>query len=436
MRMYSETQRLKLGFMPLTDCAPIAVAQECGFFERENLNVDLSRENSWAQIRDKVALGELDGAQMLAPMVIAASLGLEPIAEPFVTGLSLNLNGNAITVSAGLYDEMAEADPRALQVQPLTAHALKAVIRKRLLDGRQPLTLAMVFPFSSHNYELRYWLAAVGIHPDRDIRLVVVPPPQVVSQLRVGAIDGYCVGEPWNNAAVAAELGRTLVTSHELWSNGPEKVFGVREEWAAAHPEQHQALLRALIRACRRIDTQEGRYEAADILSRPEYIGISQEQIIPSLTGASRQTAGDAVVNMPDFNVFHRYAANFPWLSHASWFISQMYRWGQIDRAIDIRAAAARAYRPDLYRRAAQEVGADYPLIDEKKEGANTYAWALEEATRPIGFAPDRFIDGRVFEPSDPIGYLEQFHRHSLRVSLESLRRANGQEALQTSLAL
>ena len=189
-----EKRELTLGFIPLTDCAPLVVAKEKGYFEQYGLDVALSKETSWANIRDKVSIGILDGAQMLAGMPIAMSLGICPMAKPMVTALSMDLNGNAITVSNELFNRMQEIDPKGMAERPISARALKRVIEADKAAGQEPLTFAMVFPFSSHNYELRYWMAAAGIDPDKDVRLVVVPPPQMVGNLEKGAIDGYCVG--------------------------------------------------------------------------------------------------------------------------------------------------------------------------------------------------------------------------------------------------
>ena len=243
-----EQRRVRLGFIPLADCAVLIAAQEQGFFARHGLAVQLVREPSWANIRDKVDSGALDGAHMLAPMVLAAGRDVSGAGvRPLVTAFSLGLNGNAITVSRALHARMSEADPAAMAEQPCTARALRAVIAADRRAGRAPLTFATVFTFSAHDLQLRDWLCAVGIDPDRDVRLVVIPPPQMADHLEAGLIDGYCVGEPWNSQAVARGIGCIVISGYEFWNNAPEKVLGVTRDWAEAHPRTHLTLLMALL---------------------------------------------------------------------------------------------------------------------------------------------------------------------------------------------
>lgn len=420
-----EKTRLTLGFMPLTDCAPLAVALEKGFFRKYGLEVTLSREVSWANIRDKVVAGVMDGAHMLAAMPIATTLGLGEIRKPIITALSLDLNGNAITVSPALYRRLREADPEAVSERPMTARALGRIIAEDRSAGRDLMNLAMVFPFSTHNYVLRYWLAAAGINPDRDVRLLVIPPPYMVDGLRSGDIVGYCVGEPWNAQAVAAGVGRTLITDYEIWNNKPEKVFGVNLEWAEKHPNTHKALLMALLDAAQWIDRPENRLEVAGIIARKAYVNAPAEVVKMSMIGSFQYGGGEAPVPLPDFNVFYRYAATFPWCSHAVWLITQMYRWGQIGEALSIRQVAEQVYRPDLYREAARELGLPYPTLDYKSEGCHDEPRLLAEATAPLLLGPDRFCDGRVFDPADPIGYLAGFDLRTRHVSLDDLAWLN-----------
>ena len=411
-----ESNNVTLGILPLTDSAVIAVAKERGFFDRHGVNVDIQREHDWAAIRDKVAAGAYDGAHMLAPMVVSSTLEpADPSASAFTTSFVLNLNGNAITVSNAIYEEMCESEPDLMARRPLTAEALRMAIIRRKGHDRPPLTFAMVFPFSSHHYELRYWLASAGIHPDRDVRLVVTPPSQMMHQLKSGEIDGYCVGEPWNMAAVEAGIGRTLITSYEIWSNRPEKVLGVSERFAQDRPATHLALTKALIEAARWLDPLDRRVEAAEILSWPEYVDAPAPQVLPSITGTARQTGGNAVVSMPDFNVFHRYAANFPWRSHAAWIATQMIRWGHAAVDVDVKAAAERAYRPDVFRKAADDLGAPCPTLDYRTEGGRPHTWLLEDATKPIACGPTAFFDGGIFDANAVEDYLEGFDIHSMR---------------------
>ncbi len=419
-----EKTRLNLGFIPLTDCAPLAIALEKGLFRQYGLEVTLSRQVSWANIRDKVVAGVLDGAHMLAAMPIATTLGLGEVKKPTLAALSLDLNGNAITVAPDLYRRMKEADPLAALERPMTARGLARVIEADREAGREAMNFAMVFPFSTHNYLLRYWLAASGIVPDRDVRMWVIPPSQMVDCLRCGDIDGYCVGEPWNEQAVAAGVGRTLVTDYEIWNNHPEKVFGVNQDWAERHPNTLKAALMALLEAARWIDQPENRLEVVDILAQEEYVNAPQEVVKMSMIGSFQYDRDEAPLPCPDFNVFHRYAANFPWRSHAVWFVTQMYRWGQLREALDIGKIAEQAYRPDLYREAAEALGLPCPGADYKLEGWHGGAWTPEDGDSPE-LGPDLFADGRRFDPADPVGYLRQFETHNLRVSLDELSRFN-----------
>jgi nitrate/nitrite transport system substrate-binding protein len=407
--MTLERTALRLGFIALSDCAPLVVAKEKGFFEAEGLEVDLSREASWANIRDKVAMGALDGAHMLAPLPLAVNLGLSGEAVPMIAPLSLNLNGSAITVSTALAEAMREADPEAMAVRPRLATALKSVIARRAAAGEPVLTFAMVFPFSVHNYELRYWLAAAGIDPDRDVRIVVTPPARMTARLAQGDIDGFCVGAPWNAKAVADGHGEILVYASELWRVGPDKIFGLTEAWAERHPETLTAILRALIRAGMWSDESANRGELASILSHPRYVDAPESVVAQSLVGSPPYALGEPGSDSDDYINYHRYAASFPWRSHAVWFLTQMMRWGQIPRATDVAAVAAAAYRPDLYRRAAEEIGAPAPIVDEKVEGLHRVAWVLDEATAPIAMAPDLFFDGRRFDAGQPRRYAEGF---------------------------
>ena len=235
------------GFMPLIDCAPLVIAKELGFDRQHGFSLVLHREVSWANIRDKVDVGAFDCAHMLAPMPIAATLGLGRATEPIIAPMALSLNGNAITVSPPLYADMLDADtPATLAGGMDAARAVAAVVRRREAAGRAPLTFGMVFPFSCHNYDLRYWLAAAGIDPDNDVNLVVIPPPLLAASLKDGRIDGFCVGQPWNSVAVAAGTGIIVATKSELWAMSPEKVLGVRETWAARNADLVANMVRAL----------------------------------------------------------------------------------------------------------------------------------------------------------------------------------------------
>ncbi|MBC7953884.1 MAG: ABC transporter substrate-binding protein [Rhodospirillaceae bacterium] len=362
-----EKTRLKLGFVPLTDCAPLVVAKERGFFAEQGLDVDLSREPSWANIRDKVAVGALDGAQMLATMPLSMTLGLGAIREPILAIMALNLGGNTITLSTELCRRMDAAG------------GLKAVIGEDKAAGRPPLSFAMVYPVSPHHLELRLWLASNGIDPDRDVRLVVVPPPQMVAHLSAGNIAGFCVGEPWGSLAVKMELGRVVATSNHIFAGRIEKVLGVTRAFADANPTTITALIKAVINAASWCDAN--RAEMAGILAQPAYLNVPAEVV--------RQGG----------ITFHAHAANFPWRSQAIWYLRQMQRWGQCG-AMDARRVAEEVYRPDLYRLAALELGLAVPLTDYKTEGHHASAWVLDKATAPIAMGPDLLLDGALFDPA------------------------------------
>ena len=393
-----ELPTVRLGYIPLTDAAPLVVALENGHFAHYGLDVSLSRQPSWATLRDKLSVGHLDGAHLLAPMALACSLGLEGVPQQLVTALSLGLGGNAITVADNLYrDMLAAADGR-----PATAEALASVIARRRATGADPLTFATVYPTSNHTYLLRYWLAAAGIDPDRDVRLVVVPPPQMVQRLSQGDIYGYCVGEPWNTLAVHEGIGCIVAAGHDVWNNAPEKVLAVSAAWAQRYPATHTALICALVEAARWLDeSPENRLQAARLLASEAYLNLPVEVIAASLTGQLTIDQRQTPRELADFHVFYRYAANFPWRSHALWMLSQMVRWGQLPADTDLLAAAHAVYRPDIYRLAVARLGVPLPAVDMKAEGGHRAGWKLGEGAGAVALGADRFIDGAVFDPAD-----------------------------------
>lgn len=378
---------LTLGYMPLTDSLPLLAAHRLGFFRGQGLDVTLQEEVSWANIRDKVIVGQLDGAHMLAPMVMASTLGLGGLNKPLIAPYSLNLGGNGMTLSAALYREL-EGSARG---RPGPA-SLKQLIEQRKLEKQPPLVLAVVFPYSSHNLLLRYWLASAGIDPDRDVTTVVLPPSQMVDHLRLGHIHGFFAGEPWNAVATADGIGYCVATGRDIWQNAPNKVLGVTADWARANPATLDALLRALHQAGVWLD--DNRDSAVSLLA--EYLPVSPRVLAPALLGHTnyRPDSGDAPE--PDLLVFHRYLANFPWVSHGYWFLNQMARWGWLPGDQDLSAVAAACYRPDLYRRAL----ADTPLPgqDWKGEGIHAGPWRLETSQGEIGMGADTFIDGEEWQ--------------------------------------
>ncbi|NND92574.1 MAG: ABC transporter substrate-binding protein [Granulosicoccus sp.] len=403
-----EKARLSLGFVPLTDCAPLVIAAEKGFFENHGLQVELSRESSWANIRDKVSTGMLDGAQMLAAMPLATAFDTQHT-QPMVTSLSLDLNGNAITLSRELYGRMIATGFDDIDSATGAARALKAVIDQDRDAGRPVLSFAVVFPQSSHNYLLRYWMADAGIDPDRDVRLIVVPPPQVGHYLRVGLIAGCCVGEPWNTLAVSDGLGRIVATSYDIWNNHPEKVFAVTRFWAECNPNTHHAVLKSLLEACAWLEVPDNRSETCEILSQGRYVNVPVEVLETSMSGQLRTSSVGETRAAPDHNVFHRYAANMPWRSHALWYYSQMLRWGEIDSAENIDSVARSVYRPEAYRAAARALHLPYPVDDNKAEGQHELPWMLPTDDDAVPMGPDRFMDGRIFQPDAIEDYVSGF---------------------------
>ncbi len=391
-----ELSQLRLGYIPLTDAAPLVVARERGYFERHGLAVRLSRQPSWATLRDKLAIGQIDGAHLLAPMALACSVGVEGVGQALVTALSMGLNGNAITVADWLYREMQEA----ARGQPVTAASLAGVVSRRRAAGTEPLTFASVYPLSNHTYQLRYWLTAGGVDPDRDIRLAVAPPPQMVQRLRAGSIDGYCVGAPWNTLAVQQGVGRIVSTGYEVWNNAPEKVLAVGAAWAQRYPATHAALVCAIVEAAQWLDeSPQHRLQAAELLARETYLDLPFEAVACSLLGRLPTDASGTARELPDFHVFYRYAATFPWRSHALWMLAQMQRCGQLPRDTTLSAVAQRVYRPDLYRLAVARLGIPVPAIDHKTEGHHGAGWVLGAGANRVEMGADRFIDGALFDP-------------------------------------
>ncbi|MEM9346068.1 MAG: CmpA/NrtA family ABC transporter substrate-binding protein [Planctomycetota bacterium] len=402
-----EKTSLDLGFIPLSDCAPLAVAYEKGFFERHGLRVTLHREASWASIRDKTMLGLFDAAHMLYPMPIASTLGIGGVKCPMVTGICLSLGGNAITVSNKLHDEMTGRSSDFTADRSASAAVLKKTIEARHAAGKGPLRFGVVFPTSTHHYELRFWMASAGIDPDQDVKIMVVPPPEMPNAMRSGKIDGYCVGEPWNSYAVERGWGKTLITKQELWNNAPEKVLGTTKKWADEHPKTHRALVRAVLEACVWSDKRANREEVASIIAQSSYIDAPLDAVKTSMLGQFRYELDRPAEPMPDFMSFHRYATNFPWHSHAKWFLTQMLRWGQIVEAPGFNGVAEQVMLSDLYREAAKELGVASPLINDKTEGTHNNNWVLENTTSPIKMGSDQMIGNVCFDPSDPQGYLQ-----------------------------
>ncbi len=372
--------KIILGFMPLLDCASLVAAAERGFAAQEGVELSLVRETSWANIRDRVVIGHFDAAHMLGPMTVAAALGIGHIKAAVIAPFALGLGGNAITVSLRLWEQMARAGAAPGSHPRGQGAALKRVIDSRHSAHLQPLTFGMVYPFSCHNYQLRYWLAASGIDPDRDVQLVVIPPPFLVDALRSAQIDGFCVGEPWNSVAVHAGVGAIVAPTTAIWPMSPEKVLGCRLEWAESHPRQLAALLRALYRASMWCEQPENHDDLSSLLAQPRYVGAPAELLRAGLANNLVLRPGESAAHVANFYVPAGRSATFPWVSHALWFYSQMVRWRQIEFSAEHVAAARLTYRPDLYRAALSCLEADIPHADTRNES---------------------FFDGATFESSE-----------------------------------
>ncbi|MBR0778124.1 ABC transporter substrate-binding protein [Bradyrhizobium diazoefficiens] len=378
------TAPLRIGFIPLVDAAALIVAVDKGFAAAEGLEVELVREVSWSNVRDKLNIGLFDAAHLLAPVAIASSLGLGHVKVPIAAPFNLGINGNAITVSpvlhAALMDEIDgdRFDPLA------TAKALAKVVAKRRKAGTEPLTFGMTFPFSTHNYQLRFWMAAAGVDPDEDLRLVVLPPPYMVDSLRSGHVDAFCVGAPWNSVAVDLGIGHILHFASDILEHAAEKVLAVRKVWGDKHPDVVAALVRAALRGAEFIGNAANLAEAARILAQPDRIGVDAEIIQRSLTGRLKISPDGTFRESSRYLLVGREGAGRPDPAQAAWLYAQMVRWGQAPLTPDGVRTAMAVFRPDLY---------DAALGRQQSEAA----------------APFRAFVGPAFNADDIRGHLEAF---------------------------
>ena len=425
-----EKDELTFGFIKLTDMAPLAVAYENGYFEDEGLFVTLEAQANWKVLLDGVIDGQLDGAHMLAGQPLAATIGYGTKAH-IITPFSMDLNGNAITVSNEIWEKMKPNVPKmddGRPQHPISASALAPVVEEYKDEGL-PFNMGMVFPVSTHNYEIRYWLAAGGLQPGfyspqdisgqigADVLLSVTPPPQMPATMEAGTIYGYAVGEPWNQQAVFKDLGVPVITDYDMWKNNPEKVFGINKKFADENPNTTIALTKALIRAAIWLDENDNanREEAVEILSRSEYVGADAEVIANSMTGFFEFEKGDRRP-APDFNVFFRYNATYPFYSDAIWYLSQMRRWGQIAEPksdewfID---TAKSVYRPDIYMEAAKM------LVAEELAPEAGFPWDSDGFKAPTPAAD--VIDGIPYDGRTPNAYID-----SLPIGLKSGQTVEG----------
>ena len=340
-----ETSTVRFGIIALTDCAPIVMAHELGFFKQFGITSIISKEASWAVIRDKLTIGENQATHMLIGMPIASTLGLagSPV-KPMVVPWLLNRNGQAITLSNKL-KQAGIREPKALKPMADNAKASGA-----------PMAFAMTFPAGTHAMWMRYWLAAGGIHPDKDVSLITIPPPQMVANMKVGKMDGFCVGEPWNNRAIVDNIGFTATTTQKMWRDHPEKVCAFTEEFAGRNPRTVKAILKALQLASTHLDKMENRAAAAEVIARPTYINCPPQIILERLMG--KYNYGDGRIEQdPDYMVFSNRECNYPQPIFATWWLTQFRRWGMVKGAPDYKGVSARVLRPDLYIEAMKEMG-------------------------------------------------------------------------------
>jgi ABC-type nitrate/sulfonate/bicarbonate transport system substrate-binding protein len=343
------TVPLHIGFIPLVDAAALIVAVDNGFTAAEGLDVTLVREVSWSNVRDKLNIGLFDAAHLLAPVAIASSLGLGHVKVPIVAPFNLGLNGNAITVSPALHAAiMAEIDGDRFDPMA-TALALSRVVAKRRKSGAEPLTFGMTFPFSTHNYQLRFWMAAGVVDPDEDVRLVVLPPPFMVDSLASGHVDAFCVGAPWNSIAVDHGVGHILHFVSDILVRAAEKVLAVRQNWSEKNPEVVAALIRAASRAAEFIEQPENRGEAARILSAAERIGVDADVIQRTLDGRLKISPDGTMRESSRYLLVGREGAARPDPVQAAWLYAQMVRWGQASFSPEALKTAEHVFRPDLY---------------------------------------------------------------------------------------
>ncbi len=376
-----ETPDVRFGMIALTDCSPIVIAHEKGFFKKYGINSTVTKGASWAAIRDSLSNGDIQATHMLLGMPIASTMGLLGSPQvPMIAPWLLNRNGQAITLKADWKGKVA-ADPKA--IKPLADAAKKA---------GSPLTFAMTFPPGTHAMWMRYFLAAGGVNPDKDVSLVTIPPAQMVANMKIGKMDGFCVGEPWNARSIADGIGFTGITTQEIWKDHPEKVCAFKEEFALKNPKTVKAILKALHEASVWLDDMKNRPEQADIVSRATYINCPPEIILGRLQGHYDYGDGRTKED-PNYMIFHDRNCNFPQPKYATWWLSQFRRWGFVPSAPDYAAISKRVMRFDIYEEAMKELGVTSGGLNND---------------------PETLFDGVVFNPNDPETYAKSFKVHNM----------------------
>lgn len=373
-----EITKLKIGFIPLTDCASVVMAHELGLYKKYGLEVVVSKEASWAAVRDKLTIGDIQAAHILYGMPYASTLGItgaEGQQKPMVIPMALNQNGQAITLSNQLKKRGVKTPQEV----------------KKMVDGdrgKKTYTFAMTFPPGTHAMWMRYWLASGGVDPDKDVKLITIPPPQMVANMRIGNMDGFCVGEPWNARAISDGIGFTATTTQTMWKNHPEKVLGMTREFAEKHPRTVKAMIMAILEAAQYLDRMENRAKVAEIIARKEYVNAPVAVVLGRIQG--QYVYGDGRTEQdPDYMKFYRDGdVTFPWKSHGLWFLTQHRRWGFLTEAIDYQKVVDAVNRTDLYREAAKALNVPVPTEEYRKE---------------------TLFDGIEFDPADPEGYVKKF---------------------------
>ncbi len=393
-------RNLRIGYIPLIDATPILVAADHGFAEAEGLNIDLVREVSWSNVRDKLNLGLFDATHMLAPLPIASSLGIGHVKVPLIVPFTLALNGNAITVSPALFGELAAVADGDINDPRVSARALHRAVADRRTRGAPMLTFGMTFPFSNHNYQLRFWMSAGGVDPDEDVRLVVLPPPYMVESLTSGHVDCFCVGAPWNSVAVDNGVGHILHFGRDILRRMSEKVLAVHENWAGDNPETLSALIRALAKAAAFAEDPANLGPVCETIGMR--IGATSEVVSRTLKGVLKVSADGLTRASDEYILLDRLQANRPDKAHAAWMYADMVRWQQAPLTEELHRIAESVFRPDLY-----DVALGHP--------------PAQDVTDP----PDRIgaFYGPDFVPSDIAGHLESWRlRHNGKPRLTLVR--------------
>jgi nitrate/nitrite transport system substrate-binding protein len=377
-----EVSDLRFGIIALTDCSPIVIAHEKGLFKKHGINSTVVKGASWAAIRDSLSNGDIQATHMLIGMPIASTMGLLGSPKvPMVIPWLLNRNGQSITLKAQLKGKVAD-DPKALK--PFVEAAKAA---------GTPMTFAMTFPPGTHAMWTRYYLGAGGINPDKDVALITIPPAQMVANMKIDKMDGFCVGEPWNARAIADGIGFTSLNTQDIWKDHPEKVCAFKEEFAEKNPKTVKAVLKALHEASVWLDQMDNRSEQAEIVSRATYINCPPEIILGRLQG--RYDFGDGRTKEEShYMIFSQRNCNYPQYKYAAWWLTQFRRWGMVEGPPDYEAVAKQVMRPDLYQEAMKELGYEHG-------GANN--------------DPETFFDGASFDPREPEKFATSFTVHNLK---------------------